>query len=198
MRVCVPNGVVRVTMGSEDIGGAMRKIAIVLLVVGVGTAGCTTTSSVDTTTTTATAASTTTTTQATTTTVPATTTTVPVTSTTTTVPQTTATTVATTSTAADPAPPQVTGVTAGLGGGSGEVYVQWGASPAPDLDHYAIYYSETAGGSKVFLADASGASTAYIDYPRDLTDGINCYQVAAVDAGGNEGPRSVEACFSSG
>lgn len=90
----------------------------------------------------------------------------------------------------------MTGLTAGLSGGSGEVFVEWDASPAPDLDHYNVYFSENPGDPKTLLVEVSGAETEYIDFPRDLTEGINCYQVSAVDTGGNEGNPSDEACFS--
>jgi len=131
---------------------------------------------------------TTSTTITTTTTVPPTTTT---TSTTTTVPSTTTTTVP-----ADPPPSKVTGVTVGIGGGSGEVYVQWAASSAGDLDHYSLSYSKNPGGSKGHLANVPAGTTNYVDYPRELTPGIHCYIIKAVDAGGNASPGSDEVCLS--
>ncbi len=90
----------------------------------------------------------------------------------------------------------MTGVTVGIGGGSGEVYVQWAASPAGDLDHYSLSYSENSGGSKVHLADVPAGTTEYIDFPRELTPGINCYVIKAVDAGGNASSGSDEVCLS--
>ena len=41
-----------------------------------------------------------------------------------------------------------------------------------------------------------GGQTAYIDFPRAIENGVNCYQVSAVDAGGNESSRTGEACLS--
>lgn len=132
----------------------------------------------------------------TTATIPPTTTTTSTTTTTTTVPPTTTTTTTTTNLPADPPPEKVTGVTVGIGGGSGEVYVQWAASPAGDLDHYSLSYSENSGGSKVHLADVPAGTTEYIDFPRELTPGINCYVIKAVDAGGNASSGSDEVCLS--
>lgn len=144
-----------------------------------------TTTSVEVTTTTGPAstvasATTTTTAPTTTTTAPATTTTAPTT---------------TTTKAGDPPPAKVTGVKVTVGGGSGEVYVQWAASSASDLDHYELLYSTNPGGAKSHLANVAGA-TEYIDFPRDLTAGINCYIVRAVDAGGHASPASNEVCLS--
>lgn len=138
----------------------------------------------------------TTTTGPTTTTAPATTTTTAPTTTTTTAPATTTTAPATTTTkAGDPPPAKVTGVKVTVGGGSGEVYIRWAASSASDLDHYQLLYSENPGGSKSHLANVAGA-TEYIDFPRDLTAGINCYIVRAVDTGGHASPASNEVCLS--
>ncbi len=107
----------------------------------------------------------------------------------------------------DPAPEQVTGLTVGPGGGSLEVGVIWRRTADQDIDHYEIWYSEQPGQAKAMIATVPDAPTGgraidlgdgrieYIDYPRDLVDGTNCYQVAAVDRDGRPGPRSVEACY---
>lgn len=123
------------------------------------------------------------------------TTTVAPTTTTTTAPATTTTAPTTTTTKADPPPPKVTGVKVTVGGGSGEVYIRWAASSASDLDHYQLLYSENPGGAKSHLANVTGA-TEYIDFPRDLTAGINCYVIRAVDTGGHASPASNEVCLS--
>jgi len=52
------------------------------------------------------------------------------------------------------------------------------------------------GDAKSALVEVPAGTEQYIDFPRDLTDGINCYQISASDTGGNEGPRSDEVCFS--
>lgn len=124
---------------------------------------------------------------------PTSTTTLPPT-TTTTAPTTTTT--AATTTTLNPPPGKVTGVSAGLSGGSGEIFVSWDASAAADLSHYNIYFSVDPGASKAFLVALPAGQTDYIDFPRDLTEGINCYQISAVDDGGNEGALSDETCFS--
>lgn len=138
----------------------------------------------------------TTTTGPTTTVTPTTTTTTAQTTTTTAVAITTTVAPTTTTTqAGDPPPPKVTGVKVTVGGGSGEVYIQWTASSASDLDHYQLLYSENPGGAKSHLDNVAGA-TWYVDYPRDLTAGINCYVIRAVDAGGHASPASNEVCLS--
>lgn len=139
----------------------------------------TTTSVAETTTT----STTTTTTVDSTTTTPSTTTTSAETTTTTTAPP-------------DPPPAKITGVEATLGGGSGEIAVSWQPAPEPDVATYNIYYSEDPGGTKVLLEafDASAAQP-FIDFGRSLSVGLDCYQVSAVDTGGNEGPLSDETCF---
>ena len=106
-------------------------------------------------------------------------------------------------------PSQVAGLSVELGGGSGEVAVIWQRNAEPDIDHYEIWYSAQAGGTKSLLVsvphdasrlpgnaqDLGDGRTLYIDAPRELVPGTNCYQVAAVDDGGVVGPRSGEVCF---
>ena len=92
-------------------------------------------------------------------------------------------------------------VTVGLGGGSGEVYVSWDPAPELDVHHYNAYYSEFPGGTYVLeeTVDESvrnGSNRVFfVDWPRSLIDGRDCYVISAVDLSGNEGPTSVEACF---
>lgn len=176
---------------------AVKRITLVPIVLLVA-AGCTTTSDTTTTAVELTTTSSTTLIPTTSTTAAATTTSTTTTAPTTTTTAPTTTTTAGTTTTADPPPGQITGVAAGLGGGSGEVFVTWDASAAGDLAEYRIYYSENPGGTKTLLTTVDAGTTQYIDFPRDLTEGINCYQVSAVDTGGNEGQRSTEACFSAG
>lgn len=165
----------------------MRRPAVLMLALALLAGACSPDDSAATTTTSTTTTSSTT----------LTTTTLAPTTTTTSPPPTTTTTAAPTTTASqDPPPAKVTGVSAGLSGGSEEIFVSWDASAAADLDHYNIYFSVDPGASKTLLVMVPGTETDYIDYPRDLTEGINCYQVSAVDGGGHEGQRSDEACFS--
>lgn len=102
----------------------------------------------------------------------------------------------TTTAPANPPPGQITGVEATLGGGSGEIAVSWQPATEPDVALYNIYYSESPGGTKSLLeAFDAAAAQPFIDFGRSQSVGLDCYQVSAVDTEGNEGPRSVEACF---
>lgn len=158
----------------------MRRLVSVLMLLAVPVVACSTDGAGDSTSTSTPAGSTTS--------APATTTTLGVT---TTAPP-------TTTTAPDPPPDQVAGVIAGLSGSSEEIQIQWDAAVATDLDHYNIYFSIDPGALKSLLVAVPESDTSYIDYPRDLTEGINCYQVSAVDDGGNESALSDETCFSAG
>lgn len=107
-------------------------------------------------------------------------------------------------------PPTPSGFGVGIGGGSGEVMVIWSRVNAPDASSYLLWFSELPGGSKALLAtvahdlaalaapayNAGGGRTAYIDFPRSLENDRNCYQISAIDSGGNESPRSGELCLS--
>ncbi len=106
--------------------------------------------------------------------------------------------------ALDEPPGQVQNVIATLSGGSGEIDVSWDGVADVDFDHYNIWYSELPGDTKTLITDPyagpaikSGTRWYITDYPRSLVSGHDCYQVSAVDIGGNEGPRSAEACFDS-
>lgn len=107
-------------------------------------------------------------------------------------------------------PGAVTGFTVGIGGGSGEVFLTWERGSEPDLDRYKLWYSELPGQPKALLDtvahdpgslaspayDAGGGITAYIDFPRQLANDKQCYEISAVDMLGNEGPRTAEICLS--
>jgi hypothetical protein len=106
-------------------------------------------------------------------------------------------------------PPVPSGFDVGIGGGSGEVMVRWVRVTAADAADYRLWFSEMPGGAKSLLDtiahdpsalvapayDAGGGATAYIDFPRMLENGRNCYQVSAIDTGGNESPRTPERCL---
>ena len=110
--------------------------------------------------------------------------------------------------AVPPAAPS--GFDVGIGGGSGEVMIVWSRGSAPDTDSYLLWFSEVPGDSKALLAtvahdptalvapayNAGGGRTAYIDFPRSLENDRNCYQISAIDDGGNESPRTGELCLS--
>ncbi len=106
-------------------------------------------------------------------------TTITVATTATTAPPTTTTTVAPT------APGQVLNLTAGAGGGSGEVSLQWDA--VEGAAEYRVYRSATMGGTRSLITTTD--QTSYVDTPGSHA----YYEVSAVNAGG-EGPRSVQAC----
>ncbi len=91
-----------------------------------------------------------------------------------------------TTTTAPSAPNQVTGVSAGPGGGSGEVSLGW--NPVPGAAQYRIYRSSSSGMSGSLVGTVSG--TSYVDTP----GAVAYYQVSAVSGGGLEGPRSVQVC----
>ncbi len=109
----------------------------------------------------------------------------------------------------DPPPGQVAELTVGEGGGSLEISVVWRRNGETDIDHYEIWYSEQPGQAKSLLVtvphdpsqlggrsqDLGDGRTQFIDSPRDWIAGTNCYQVAAVDAAGQAGPRSAEVCY---
>jgi len=99
------------------------------------------------------------------------------------------------------APAQVTGVTVGTGGGSGEAYVSWTPNSDGDTDYYNVWFSEFPGGTYLFEAPVDHSvrnglnRVFYVDWPVDQTVGKTCYVIAAVDLSGNGGPLSAEACF---
>ena len=138
-----------------------------------------------------------------------TTTTVATTTTATTTTSTTTTTVAPTTTTAPDAPPgAVQGLTVAIGGGSGEVISEWNRNIESDIGSYNLWYSDDPGGIKTLLIEiphdmaalppmaynAGGDRIAYVDL-RAQIEGKHCYQVSAIDAGENEGSRSVEVCL---
>jgi hypothetical protein len=110
-----------------------------------------------------------------------------------------------------PPPPQVGGLTATAGGGSGEVMVTW--DPLPASANVAFYrvYERKGTGTWWHLAvvdhDAIGAlqpnrlgivdAADFWPWPSGgVPPGPRCYAVTAVSANGLEGPFSSEACGS--
>jgi len=106
-------------------------------------------------------------------------------------------------------PATVSGFAVGIGGGSGEMSLRWSRGSEADLDHYKLWYSEFPGESKSLLDtvahdpgslsppayDDGGGVTAYIDFPRELTNDKQCYEISAVDTNGNESARTAELCL---
>ena len=99
----------------------------------------------------------------------------------------------------DPPPGVVAGFLAEPDAGSGEVMLTWTANPEPDVDHYDVYRSTAEGEPYSLLKSVPGAQDqrhpegirGTDDYP---VAGKYCYFVKAVDAAGNEGPRSRMYC----
>ena len=110
-----------------------------------------------------------------------------------------------------PPPAQVQGVTAGPGGGSGEVTVTWDPLPATESVAFYRVYERKGDGTywhlAVVTADALGVlmpgrlgivdAPDYWPWPTGGTaPGPRCYLVTAVSTRGLEGPFSAEACGS--
>ena len=110
-----------------------------------------------------------------------------------------------------PPPAPVVNLTAGPGGGSGEVVVTW--DPLPPAEQVAFYrvYEVKSDGTYWHLAVVTGAALGLLQPGRlgivDAPDywpwptggagaGPRCYVVTAVSARGLEGPFSAEACGS--
>jgi hypothetical protein len=118
------------------------------------------------------------------------------------------TTVATVSTTRVAAPPQVTGLTAQTGGGSGEVLINWPPLPASaGVASYRLYKRQSNGNElapvTVAIADLDTETDsrfrvidAFDTGPWQTVDppGQRCYKVSAVSTGGVEGAQSAEAC----
>jgi hypothetical protein len=109
-----------------------------------------------------------------------------------------------------PPPPRVTGVTAGPGGGSGEVTVTWDPLPVPGQIAFYRVYQRKAPGLWWHLAVVTDAAFGTIvpgrfgivdasdfwPWPANGVGPPRCYAVSAVSTGGLEGPMSAEACGS--
>ena len=110
-----------------------------------------------------------------------------------------------------PPPPRVTGVTAGPGGGSGEVVVTWDPLPASAKVAFYRVYERKGTGLWWHLAVVTDAALGEIAPGRlGVVDAFDfwpwpsggtgppprCYTVSAVSTRGLEGPMSTEACGS--
>lgn len=108
----------------------------------------------------------------------------------------------------DVAPPQVQGVAAGPGGGSGEVELTWSPVPSPANGASYRLYKRQSDGTELppvsvsaetleKLPDGRLAVTDAVDMGPWLTadpPGPRCYRVSAVSTAAVEGPASAEAC----
>ena len=110
-----------------------------------------------------------------------------------------------------PPPPRVTGVSAGPGGGSGEVVVTWDPLPASaQVAFYRVYERKSAGLWWHLAVVTDAALGAIIPGRLGLVDAFDylpwpsggtgppprCYAVSAVSTRGLEGAMSVEVCGS--
>ena len=108
--------------------------------------------------------------------------------------------------AIDTPPGPVSGFHADAGGGSGEIFLTWQASPEPDVDHYNLYSATTAGGPYTLFAAVDHTHDQYYEgtlvqlaagtrgYLHYFVDQRQCYVASAVDVAGGEGPQSAESC----
>jgi hypothetical protein len=110
-----------------------------------------------------------------------------------------------------PPPPRVAGVTAGPGGGSGEVVVTWDPLPASaGVAFYRVYERKGTGLWWHLAVVTDGALGALAPGRLGIVDAFDswpwpsggtgspprCYTVSAVSTRGLEGPMSTEACGS--
>jgi len=107
-------------------------------------------------------------------------------------------------------PAAVSGFIVDIGGGSGEVFLKWTRVSEPGIDHYNVWYSELPGATKTLFdavahdpgsleppAYGIGATEiGYIDFPRNLVNDRQCYQISTVDTDDVEGARTTEQCLS--
>lgn len=99
----------------------------------------------------------------------------------------------------DPIPLRVEGVTAGEGGGSGEVLLRWNQNPEDDVEFYVVLRASTPGGELTRIGTVTWEEVTQFEFvpfvDTDVTVGY--YRVRAVDAAGQEGPKSREVCGAS-
>lgn len=99
----------------------------------------------------------------------------------------------------NPAPAQVTGLTAITGGGSGEVLLTWNPNPESDVDYYIIMRSATSGGPRTRIGTMTPADVALFPVVPfvDSNATVGYYRVRAVDTAGQQGHSSHEVCGAS-
>lgn len=99
----------------------------------------------------------------------------------------------------DPPPHRVDGVTASEGGGSGEVLLRWSQNPEDDIDYYIVLRSSTPGGELTRIGTVTPQEVTQFDVVPfvDIDVTVGYYRVRAVDAAGQQGPKSREVCGAS-
>jgi hypothetical protein len=93
----------------------------------------------------------------------------------------------------------VEGVTAETGGGSGEVLLRWTQNPEDDVAYYIVLRADTPGGPRTRIGTVTPEQVTEFEFVPfvDSEATVGYYRVRAVDAAGQEGPKSVEVCGAS-
>jgi hypothetical protein len=94
-----------------------------------------------------------------------------------------------------PAPPAVAGLTAGEGGGSGEIQITWTPSADPAVAWYRLYRGVTPGGPydhAYLVAPTPNPALGAVGVLELGAAERRYYRVSAVGANGREGPISPE------
>jgi hypothetical protein len=93
----------------------------------------------------------------------------------------------------------VEGVTAEAGGGSGEVLLRWTRNPEEDVVSYLVLRALTPGGPLTRIGTVTWDQVTDFEVAPfvDSEATVGYYRVRAVDAAGQEGPKSVEVCGAS-
>ncbi len=100
---------------------------------------------------------------------------------------------------ADPIPQRVEGLTAETGGGSGEVLLRWTQNPEDDVVYYIVLRADTPGGARTRIGTVTPEQVTEFEFAPfvDSEATVGYYRVRAVDAAGQEGPKSTEVCGAS-
>ncbi len=98
----------------------------------------------------------------------------------------------------DPPPAQVVGLTATVGGGSGEVLVRWSQNGG-DVVEYLVLRALVPGGPSTQIGTVTPEQVEEFEVVPfvDSSATVGYYRVRAVDASGQQGPSSIEVCGAS-
>jgi hypothetical protein len=93
----------------------------------------------------------------------------------------------------------VHGLTAVMGGGSGEVLLTWTQNPESDVVSYIVLRSTSPGGALTQIGTMTRQEVTQFPVRPfvDMTATVEYYRVRAVDAAGQKGPLSSEVCGAS-
>ncbi|MBA4247097.1 MAG: hypothetical protein C0444_02215 [Microbacterium sp.] len=97
-----------------------------------------------------------------------------------------------------PPPDRVVGLTASVGGGSGEVLLRWSQNDG-DVVSYIVLRALTPGGPVTQIGTVTPDQVDEFEIVPfvDTTAAVAYYRMRAVDASGQQGPSSVEVCGAS-